>query len=173
MYCWYRELLRPRQPRLSSRQPLITAGHPVRSSVPSPSCNESGFETPPPGRHACTAARQFVSAGPCWISTTRETISVRATNVYSGEHRFCALDKEAPPSAVARMDPGSPRRTSRDATDRGVSRRRRFSPRPSPPRRARATHGRATCHAPQHRGSRARSCCLVVPPPTPSTRAGA
>ncbi len=35
-----------------SWRPLITAGHPVRSSVPSPSCNCSGFETPPPNRPA-------------------------------------------------------------------------------------------------------------------------
>ena len=50
--------------RSCSRWPLITAGHPVRSSVPSPSCNNPGFETPPPHRHTWTAARQFVSAGP-------------------------------------------------------------------------------------------------------------
>ncbi|MGW3723391.1 hypothetical protein ACWD8L_41300, partial [Streptomyces sp. NPDC005133] len=35
-----------------SRQPLITAGHPVRSPVPSPSRNNPGFETPPPHRPA-------------------------------------------------------------------------------------------------------------------------
>ena len=38
--------------RYCSRRPLITAGPPVRSSVPSPSCNRSGFETPPPHRPA-------------------------------------------------------------------------------------------------------------------------
>ncbi|CAM5315168.1 hypothetical protein SALBM311S_08866 [Streptomyces alboniger] len=51
-----------------SRQPLITAGHPVRSSVPSPPCNIPGFGTPPPHRPAHlqlrTAGRQFVSARP-------------------------------------------------------------------------------------------------------------
>lgn len=56
------------QLRYCSWRPLITAGHPVRSSVPSPSCDKPGFETPPPNRPAhcnCgTAARQFVSAGP-------------------------------------------------------------------------------------------------------------
>ena len=50
-------------------QPLITAGHPVRSSAPSPSCDNPGFEAPPPHRPAtalaCTAAWQFVSARPC------------------------------------------------------------------------------------------------------------
>jgi len=36
-------------------RPLITAGHPVRSSVPSPSCNCPGSGTPPPHRPAyCT-----------------------------------------------------------------------------------------------------------------------
>lgn len=38
--------------RYCSWRPLITAGHPVRSSVPSPSCNRSGFGTPPPHRPA-------------------------------------------------------------------------------------------------------------------------
>ncbi|THA69961.1 hypothetical protein E6P78_10980 [Streptomyces sp. A0958] len=55
--------------RYCSRRPLSTAGHPVRSPVPSPSCNNPGFETPLPHRPAncnCgTAARQFVSARPC------------------------------------------------------------------------------------------------------------
>jgi len=55
----YRELhllvLPPRQPRSCSRRPLITAGHPVRSPVASPSCNNPGFATPPPHRPAnCT-----------------------------------------------------------------------------------------------------------------------
>ena len=35
-----------------SRRPLITAGHPVRSSVPSPSCKNPGSGTPPPHRPA-------------------------------------------------------------------------------------------------------------------------
>ncbi|TXS22333.1 hypothetical protein EAO71_25005 [Streptomyces sp. ms191] len=53
-----------RQPRYCSRRPLITAGHPVRPSAPSPSCNDPGFETPPPYRpthcncgHRCPAVR--------------------------------------------------------------------------------------------------------------------
>ncbi|PJM97530.1 hypothetical protein CG719_01090 [Streptomyces sp. CB01373] len=81
--------------RYCSWRPLITAGHPVRSSVPSPSCNRSGFGTPPPHRSAnCNcgiAARQFISAGPRMISATRETITTPPPNVYSGWHRFpCA-----------------------------------------------------------------------------------
>lgn len=39
-------------PGSCSRWPLITAGHPVRPSAPSPSCNR-GFGTPPPHRPAC------------------------------------------------------------------------------------------------------------------------
>jgi hypothetical protein len=62
-------VLPPRQPRSCSRRPLITAGHPVRSPVPSPSCTRPGFDTPPPHRPAncncSTTARQFVSARPC------------------------------------------------------------------------------------------------------------
>jgi hypothetical protein len=63
--------------RSCSRRPLITAGHPVRSPVPSPSCNNPGFATPPPHRPAnCTcgycSARQFVSARPCCLSGLRE-----------------------------------------------------------------------------------------------------
>jgi hypothetical protein len=63
--------------RSCSRRPLITAGHPVRSSATSPSCNRSGFATPPPHRPAnCTcvyySARQFVSARPCCLSGLRE-----------------------------------------------------------------------------------------------------
>lgn len=74
--------------RYCSWRPLITAGHPVRSSVPSPPCNRSGFGTPPPHRPAncncSTAARQFISAGPHLISATRETITTPTPNVYSG-----------------------------------------------------------------------------------------
>ncbi|OOV24819.1 hypothetical protein SM007_28735 [Streptomyces avermitilis] len=49
----------------AERRPLNTAGHPVRSSVPSPSCKSPGFGTPPPHRPAnCgTTAWQFISAG--------------------------------------------------------------------------------------------------------------
>ncbi|EFL16141.1 conserved hypothetical protein [Streptomyces sp. C] len=58
------------------RRPLITAGHPVRSSVPSPSCNNPGFGTPLPHRSACcdfgSAARQFVSARAYCLSGLRE-----------------------------------------------------------------------------------------------------
>ena len=55
--------------RSCSRRPLITAGHPVRSSVPSPSCNTPGFESsttaPSCALQLPTAARQFISARPC------------------------------------------------------------------------------------------------------------
>jgi hypothetical protein len=75
---------------------LLTAapdhcGHPVRSSVPSPSCDIPGFGTPPPHRPA--------NYGYCWpavrlcqallsLCATRETIATPAPNVYSGRHRF-------------------------------------------------------------------------------------
>jgi hypothetical protein len=78
--------------RYCSRRPLITVGHPVRSSVPSPSCTNSGFGTPPPHRPA------NCNCGYCWpavrlcqaslISATRETITTPSPNVYSGRHRF-------------------------------------------------------------------------------------
>ncbi len=59
-----------------SRRPLITAGHPVRPSVPSPSCDNPGFGTPPAHRPAnCDfvyCARQFVSARACCLSGLRE-----------------------------------------------------------------------------------------------------
>ncbi|GAA0444962.1 hypothetical protein GCM10009544_04680 [Streptomyces stramineus] len=55
-----------------SWRPLITAGHPVRPSAPSPSCNNPGFGTPPPHRPAhCNYGyycRQFISARPCGLS---------------------------------------------------------------------------------------------------------
>lgn len=51
---------------------------------------QPGFETPPPHRHTWTAARQFVSAGPCSISATKEIVITKTSNVYSGEHRFAA-----------------------------------------------------------------------------------
>ncbi|GAA0613394.1 hypothetical protein GCM10010394_49210 [Streptomyces crystallinus] len=50
-YCWYCEL-HLLLLRYCSWRPLITAGHPVRPSVPSPSCNRSGFGTPPSNRLA-------------------------------------------------------------------------------------------------------------------------
>lgn len=79
--------------RHCSRRPLITAGHPVRSSVPSPSCNNPGFETPPPHRPAncncvycCPAVR--VCQAPRSLCATRETIATQPPNVYSDQHRF-------------------------------------------------------------------------------------
>ena len=43
--------------------PLITAGRPVRPSVPSPSCDNPGFGTPPPHRPAyCCPAVHFCRA---------------------------------------------------------------------------------------------------------------
>ncbi|MFE4631580.1 DUF6233 domain-containing protein [Streptomyces mirabilis] len=85
-------VLPPRQTRYCSRRPLITAGHPVRSSAPSPSCNSPGFETPPPHRPThcnylyCRPAVRVCPA--LLISATRETITRRSPNVYSGQHRF-------------------------------------------------------------------------------------
>ena len=59
--------------------------------------HRSGFETPPPHRPATaltgTSARQFISAGPCSISVTRETITTPPPNVYSGRHRFSAAGR--------------------------------------------------------------------------------
>ncbi len=79
--------------RYCSRRPLITAGHPVRSSVPSPSCNNPGFETPPPHRPAncncvycCPAVRVYQAPRSLWA--TRETITTPPPNVYSSRHRF-------------------------------------------------------------------------------------
>ena len=67
-YCALHLLVLPlRELRYCSWRPLITAGHPVRSSVPSPLGNHFGFGTPPPHRTAhCNYAysRQFVSAEP-------------------------------------------------------------------------------------------------------------
>ena len=79
-----------------SRRPLITAGRPVRSSVPSPSCNNPGFGTPPPHRPAncncvyyCPAVRVCQALPSLWA--TRETITTPPPNVYSDGHRFpCA-----------------------------------------------------------------------------------
>lgn len=80
-----------------SRRPLITAGHPVRSSAPSPSCNRSGFGTPPPHRPAyctygchCPAVRLCRASS---ISATRETITTPPLNVYSGDHRFSCVGR--------------------------------------------------------------------------------
>jgi hypothetical protein len=79
--------------RYCSRRPLITAGHPVRSSVPSPSCNNPGFGTPPPHRPAncncvycCPAVRLCQALLSLWA--TRETITTPPPNVYSSQHRF-------------------------------------------------------------------------------------
>jgi hypothetical protein len=79
--------------RYCSRQPLITAGHPVRSPVPSPSCNRSGFGTPPPHRPAhcnflycCPAVRLCQALLSLWA--TRETITTPPPHVYSSHHRF-------------------------------------------------------------------------------------
>lgn len=78
-----------------SWRPLITAGHPVRSSAPSPSCNRSGSGTPPPHRPAhyncvycCPPVRPCRALS---ISATRETITTPPPNVYSSQHRFLSV----------------------------------------------------------------------------------
>ena len=87
--------------RSCSRRPLITAGHPVRSPAASPSCNRSGFATPPPHRPAnCTcmycSARQFVSAGPYCLSRLRQNHN-HATGAMSTPTNadFRVFDREA------------------------------------------------------------------------------
>ncbi|MDQ0718642.1 hypothetical protein QFZ55_008094 [Streptomyces luteogriseus] len=68
-----------RQLRYCSRRPLITAGHPVRQSVPSPSCNIPGFATPPPGRPShCNCVYCWPAVHLCQaplISATGETVT--------------------------------------------------------------------------------------------------
>lgn len=80
--------------RYCLRQPLTTAGHPVRSSAPSPSCTNPGFGTPPPHRPAhcdhvyyCYCLPVRLCQAPS-ISVTRETITTPHPNVYSSRHRF-------------------------------------------------------------------------------------
>ncbi|MFD6550229.1 transposase [Streptomyces sp. NPDC058398] len=93
-YCELHLLVLPlHQLRSCSRWPLITAGHPVRPSVPSPSCCNPGFETPPPHRPAhcnnlycCPAVRVCRALLSLWA--TRETIATPSPNVYSAQHRF-------------------------------------------------------------------------------------
>lgn len=50
----------------------------LRNSTTAPSCQ----------LQLRTTARQFMSAGPCSISATKETITTPLTNVYSSWHRF-------------------------------------------------------------------------------------
>ena len=59
----------------------------LRNSVTAPSCT-------------CTCgycSRQFVSAGPCSISATGETIATPLPNVYSGQHRFSGARQRGNP----------------------------------------------------------------------------
>lgn len=80
-------------PRLHcSRRPLITAGHPVRSSVPSPSCESLASKL-----HHRTALRTTTAVllpassslpGPVVSLATRKTITRPKPNVYCGRHRF-------------------------------------------------------------------------------------
>ncbi len=85
-------LLRVPPLRYCLRRPLITAGHPVRSPVPSPSCNHLGFGTPPPHRPAhCNCVYYCLPVRFCQAlltSVTRETITTPPPNVYSSQHRF-------------------------------------------------------------------------------------
>jgi hypothetical protein len=78
--------------RYCSWRPLITAGHPVRSSVPvavlQPLWLRNSTTAPPALLQLRTAARQFISAGPLLISATTETLTTPPTNVYCSEYRF-------------------------------------------------------------------------------------
>ncbi len=72
--------------------PLSPAGHPVRLSALSPSCNR-GFGTPPPHRPACCmcgsccpAVRLCRTLWSLWV--TRETITTPPPDVYSGRCRL-------------------------------------------------------------------------------------
>lgn len=104
LHCWelHTHGYRTCHDRGPARRPLITAGHPVRPPVPSPSCNNPGFETPPPHRPAncnylycgyCLPAVRLCQAL-LSFSATEETIATPLPNVYSGQCRFsCARQR--------------------------------------------------------------------------------
>lgn len=106
--------------RYCSRRPLITAGaRSGRQSRRRPATTlASELHHRTVLRTACTAARQFASAGPCLISATRETITTPSPNVYSGRHRFpCAgqIDSRPRPQkghAAAHSSRGHPLRAA-------------------------------------------------------------
>ncbi|TPN24286.1 hypothetical protein FKO01_27780 [Mesorhizobium sp. B2-3-3] len=71
------------------------AGHPVRSSAPSPSCEHPGFGTPPPHRHACTATRRESPAGCPGLLTTKATLVRETADVYCRHDRFSVRPVDA------------------------------------------------------------------------------
>lgn len=125
---------------------------------------QPGFETPPPHRHTRTAARQFVSAGPCSILATRETIITKPSNVYSSQHRFSAARRGGLPLG------GSAHTGAVRSAGPGTARRPRFS---APSGEHGGSGGLAGGAQGAPKGSRMRPSRSVAPPSKPPGRAGA